>query len=173
MIRTATGGSPRIEPLTAADAEPLAALAAAIWRDHYPAIITTAQIDYMLRQRYDPAVIRAELEREDLWWDKLLVGEELCAFSSYLLTGTAGEMKIDKLYVRTCCQRRGFGGLLLAHAAEVAIAQGCKRLMLAVNKNNGSAIAAYAKHGFRVAEAVVKDIGGGFVMDDYIMVRAL
>jgi ribosomal protein S18 acetylase RimI-like enzyme len=60
---------------------------------------------------------------------------------------------------------------MIAHAAEVARARGCRRLVLAVNKNNRSAIAAYLKHGFHVADAVVKDIGGGFVMDDYILVK--
>jgi ribosomal protein S18 acetylase RimI-like enzyme len=45
--------------------------------------------------------------------------------------------------------------------------------VLAVNKSNRSAISAYLKHGFRVGDAVVKDIGGGFVMDDYIMVKPL
>jgi hypothetical protein len=42
-----------------------------------------------------------------------------------------------------------------------------------VNKRNASAIAAYRKHGFDVRESVVKDIGGGFVMDDYIMEKRL
>jgi len=51
----------------------------------------------------------------------------------------------------------------------VAREKGCGRLVLAVNKNNRAAIDAYLKHGFRVADAVVKDIGAGFVMDDYIM----
>ena len=41
--------------------------------------------------------------------------------------------------------------------------------MLTVNKHNRNAIAAYGKYGFRVAESVVKDIGSGFVMDDYVM----
>jgi len=36
---------------------------------------------------------------------------------------------------------------------------------------NRKAIGAYLKHGFHVADAVVKDIGGGYVMDDYIMVK--
>jgi ribosomal protein S18 acetylase RimI-like enzyme len=45
--------------------------------------------------------------------------------------------------------------------------------VLAVNKHNAQAIAAYRKNGFRVADAVVKDIGGGFVMDDYIMELAV
>ena len=163
----------RIAPLAADDVERVAALAAEIWYDHYLGIITAAQIEYMLKQRYDPALVRAELARDDVWWDKLLAGEDLSAFSSYLLTGAPGEMKIDKLYVRTRCQRWGYGGLLVEQAAAVARARGCDRLTLAVNKNNRQAIAAYLKHGFQVAEAVVKDIGGGFVMDDYIMVRPL
>ena len=33
------------------------------------------------------------------------------------------------------------------------------------------AIAAYRKHGFEVRDSIVKAIGGGFVMDDYIMAR--
>ncbi len=159
----------RIERLAADDVEPLGALAREIWYDHYLGIITAAQIEFMLAQRYDPALVRAELTRGDVWWDKLVAGGEMTAFSSYLLTGEPGEMKLDKLYVRSRCQRRGYGGMLIAHAAEVARQQGCTRLTLAVNKNNHSAIGAYLKHGFRIASAVVKDIGGGFVMDDYIM----
>ena len=59
---------------------------------------------------------------------------------------------------------------MIDRACGVARSRNCNRLMLAVNKNNRSAIDAYLKHGFSIADAVVKDIGGGFVMDDYIMV---
>jgi ribosomal protein S18 acetylase RimI-like enzyme len=61
--------------------------------------------------------------------------------------------------------------MMITRAGEVARSRGCSRLVLAVNKRNRSAIAAYLKHGFRIANAVTKDIGGGFVMDDYIMVK--
>lgn len=162
-------GKVRIEPLAGDDVERMAALAREIWYDHYPAIISTAQIEYMLQQRYDPALVRAELARRDIWWDKLVVEGELCAFSSYLLPAEPGTMKLDKLYVRTRHQRRGYGAMLIARAQAVAQRQGCGRLVLAVNKNNATAIAAYLKHGFQIADAVVKDIGGGFIMDDYIM----
>ena len=60
---------------------------------------------------------------------------------------------------------------MIARACEVARSRGCNRLVLAVNKNNRSAIDAYLKHGFHIADVAVKDIGGGFVMDDYIMIR--
>ena len=159
----------RIERLTAADVEPLYVLAREIWYAHYPAIVSTAQIEYMLEQRYNAAVVQAELRRDDLWWDKLLVNDVMAGFGSYFLTGAPGEMKLDKLYVHPRHQRHGFGGRMIAQACEIARARGCNRLTLAVNKNNQSAVNAYLKHGFRIADAVVKDIGQGFVMDDFIM----
>ena len=45
--------------------------------------------------------------------------------------------------------------------------------MLSVNKHNTRAIAAYRRNGFVIAESVVTDIGGGFVMDDYVMAKNL
>ena len=159
----------RIAALTAADVDRLCALAGEIWRAHYPAIISAAQIEYMLQERYTPTVLREELKRGDLWWDQLLVNDWMAGFSSYFMTRNAGEVKIDKLYVHPGHQRKGYGGMLLDHAVTIARAYGCETLVLAVNKHNRNAIAAYEKHGFEVVESVVKDIGGGFVMDDYVM----
>ena len=161
-----------VRPLAASDVEAVGVLACEIWRAHYPAIISAAQIEYMLDERYAPSVLRAELERPGLWWDLLLVGAAYKAFSSYFLTERAGEMKLDKLYVHPDSQRLGYGGRLIERACERARSHGCSRLVLAVNKRNATAIAAYRKHNFEIEASVVKDIGGGFVMDDYIMVRA-
>jgi ribosomal protein S18 acetylase RimI-like enzyme len=153
------------------DAAAISALAREIWYAHYSAIINRAQIEYMLAQRYDPEIIRAELARGDAWWDKLLVNGEVKGFASYFMTGNTGEMKLDKLYVHHDHQRKGCGGMLLDRVLGIAGAYGCTTLLLAVNKHNLTAIAAYRKYGFRIAESVVKDIGGGFVMDDYLMVK--
>lgn len=169
MILSQERNEARIEPVTEADLETLAALAREIWYAHYPAIIGSAQIEYMLQQRYDAGVMRAELRQAGLWWDQLLLDGVMAGFASYFLTGVAGEMKLDKLYVHPRHQRRGYGGLMIERACDRARERGCDRLALAVNKNNRDAIDAYLKHGFRIADAVVKDIGGGFAMDDYIM----
>lgn len=160
-----------IASVEAGDVERLAGLAREIWYAHYSAIISAAQIEYMLGQRYHSDVVLAELRSDGMWWDKLIVAGQMAGFASYFLTGVPGEMKLDKLYVHPRLQRRGYGGMMIARAGDVARSNGCSRLVLAVNRNNRSAIAAYLKHGFRVADAVVKDIGGGFVMDDYIMVK--
>ena len=158
-----------LEPLADRNVEALCALATSIWRRHYPPIIGSAQTDYMLEQRYTPDTIRAELRRDDVWWDVLAEGGRMVAFASSL--GLEGEMKLDKLYVDFDRQRRGFGGMLIAHVCARAQHLGYRTVTLAVNKRNEHAIAAYRKHGFTIRDAAVTNIGGGFVMDDYIMVR--
>jgi ribosomal protein S18 acetylase RimI-like enzyme len=161
----------RIAPVAVADIERLVILAGDIWRRHYADIISAAQIEYMLKQRYNPQVVREELQRGDLWWDQLLVDNEMTGFASYFLTGNAGEMKLDKLYVHHDHQRKGYAGMLLDRAVTIGRAYGCETLVLAVNKHNRNAIAVYEKYGFRIADSVMKDIGGGFVMDDFVMMK--
>ena len=162
-----------IRPLGDAEIPALCALARDIWRAHYPGVISVAQIEYMLAERYDEAVIRAELVRSDLWWDVLLLDGQMTGYTSYFLTDTPSVMKIDKLYLHANAQRRGYGGKLIAHVAAFALARGCKRLTLAVNRHNATAIAAYHRHGFQIAETSVREIGGGFLMDDYIMTKCV
>jgi len=162
-----------IAPVAARDIERLRALAAEIWRRHYSSIISAAQIEYMLNQRYDAQLIRAELERPGLWWDKLVVMGEMIGYASYFLTGNAGEMKLDKLYVHPDHQRKGYAGMFLDHIVGVAHNLGCTSLSLTVNRKNASAIAAYHKHGFRIAGPLVTDIGEGYVMDDHLMIKDL
>ena len=157
-----------IAPLAEDDADAVCALAREVWRHHYPPIIGSAQTEYMLAQRYRPELVRDELAR-GIWWDVLSEEGALLAFASSLPWEPRGTIKLDKLYVHPGHQRLGYGGALLEHTCERAARFGYSRVILAVNKRNVNAINAYLKHGFRIAEAVVKDIGCGFVMDDYIM----
>lgn len=162
-----------VAPLADGDVETVAALAREIWRAHYPGIISVAQIEYMLAARYEPQVIRAELARPDVWWYKLVQEQRIVAYAALQPEPGGVALKIDKLYVHPQWQRCGCGSRLIAQAAATARVQGCSELVLAVNRNNAPAIAAYRKYGFTVRDAVVKDIGGGFVMDDYIMAKAI
>ena len=50
---------------------------------------------------------------------------------------------------------------------------GVNRLVLRVNRQTQNAIDAYLKHGFTVATVVVEDISGGYVMDNYVMVKEI
>lgn len=162
-----------ITPLAAADIDAVATLARRVWQATYATIISQQQIDYMLGERYASARMRAEIAAPDVCWDVARVDGEIVAFASTLLGAKSGEMKLDKLYVDPQRQRAGIGGALIAHVAARAREHGCATLILAVNKNNERAIAAYRKHGFAVRESVRVDIGHGFVMDDFIMALTL
>jgi GNAT superfamily N-acetyltransferase len=157
----------RIRPLAENDVEELARLASEIWHNHYPAIISLDQIDYMLAQRYAPDLIRAQLnDPEHGWW----VAEEngnLTAFAHVTLMPDHG--KLDKLYVHPDHQHQGLGAALLKEASNWARHSGRNRLVLQVNRHNALALNAYRKYGFSITESRVCDIGGGYVMDDHFL----
>ena len=58
-------------------------------------------------------------------------------------------------------------------AEKLAEEHGKTSLMLHVNKYNASSIAVYGKRGFEKRCDLVTDIGEGYVMDDYVMVKKL
>ena len=149
----------------------IAELARVVWRAHYPGIISSEQIEYMLGRMYDHAVMRDEM-KTGIAYDCLWAKAALIAFASYGPINQS-EMKLYKLYVHPERQRHGCGTQLLHHVEDIARGRGFKALCLTVNKANEKAIAAYQKNGFTVRESVVVDIGGGFVMNDYVMAKAL
>ena len=149
----------------------ISALAGVIWRACYPGIITTEQIDYMLARMYALDVLRNEISSQDIRYDQLLVDDKLAGFASYGPASEPGVMKLHKLYLLPEMHGRGLGSRLLQHVERKVRAGAGRRLILSVNKRNTKAITAYRRNGFVIAESVITDIGGGFVMDDYIMAK--
>lgn len=155
------------------DLDAVAELARVIWRKHYPGIITPEQIEYMLERGYARAALQRFVTESGAGLDLARIDDQLAGFSAYHRGEDPDELKLDKLYVHQAFHRRGVGHRLIEAAAAAARAQHRAMLVLNVNKNNDRAISAYVRNGFVVREAVVVDIGGGFVMDDYIMARRL
>lgn len=160
-----------IGPLRLEEVDAVVELAGRIWRAHYPGIISPAQIEYMLAQRYRPVLFRQFIARGDIWL-AARAGTEIVGFAHGHPLGD-GDYKLDKLYIQTELQRHGVGGALIRTLAERAAGQGYTRLVLRVNRQNQQAIDAYLKHGFKVATIYLEDIGDGHVMDDYVMTKEL
>jgi diamine N-acetyltransferase len=155
-------------PATAADIPVLQRLAHEIWHEHYPAIISVAQIDYMLERMYATEVIESELAAGTRWTLVHLDGEPV-GFVSYTNDRASGVCKMHKLYVQVKHHGQGLGRAGLAHVMEAAGEAGAREVSLFVNKRNSKAIRAYERAGFTVAEAVVSQFGQGYVMDDFRM----
>ena len=58
---------------------------------------------------------------------------------------------------------------MFAFILDQAQKQKLKTVRLTVNKNNTASVEKYLKMGFSITNSVVKNIGKGFYMDDYVM----
>jgi GNAT superfamily N-acetyltransferase len=142
-----------------------------VWQATYPALISQAQIDFMLADRYAAERIHAQLDDPRHAWWVAQHNQTLAGFAHASLDGM--DCKLDKLYVHPDSPRQGIGRALLATVQDWARAQHARRLWLQVNRGNTQAVAAYQKQGFRILESRIFDIGHGFVMDDHVMERTL
>jgi len=160
-------------PVAEPDFAVLRELAATIWRRHYAGIVPAAQIDFMLAGRFGDESLRTQIEAPDRWLELLRVAGEPVGYCGSELAGdddTHGRaLKIGQLYVHETHRGAGLGSHMLAHLEARARAFGRSTLRLQVNKRNTTAIAFYRGRGFAIVRAAVFDIGGGFVMDDYVM----
>jgi len=72
-----------------------------------------------------------------------------------------GDFYIQMVAIYSQYRGRGHSKSLLAHAQELAIAQGCRRLVLDVDSRNTVAISAYRKVGFDVIDESKKRTDDG------------
>ena len=154
------------------DIDTVAALAREIWNQHFTPIIGQKQVDYMLDKFQSVPAITRQI-RKDGYTYYLIVDEDE-SVGYYALVGDDednGSMQLSKIYLKRSYRGRGLGRAILAFIEGECAARGIRKLWLTVNKDNADSIAFYLDVGFVIAEPIVTDIGGGFVMDDYRMVK--
>ncbi|MDA8412367.1 MAG: GNAT family N-acetyltransferase [Desulfobacteraceae bacterium] len=161
-----------ITRLTESGINTLIPLAHRIWHAHYPGMITTEQIDYMLERGYTRQVILDEMNHQGVIWLAIRHGDSMIGFAS-LGPYAPNTMKLHKLYLLPDYHGMGIGARALTEVERIARDNAATKLVLNVNRHNTKAIHAYERAGWKISETVVVDIGNGFVMDDYIMTKQL
>jgi len=156
-----------------ADLASVAAVAHETWRQHYPGILSEAQIDYMLGRGYAREALAPFVVEPRSGIALAERGGELLGFAAWQPADAADAQKLDKLYVRPGHHGEGIGSALVDHVADIARAEGCARLVLNVNRRNVASIRWYERRGFVVRERGDFPIGNGFVMEDFIMEKPL
>ena len=168
-----------LAPVTEPEFPVLRELADTIWRQHYAGIISAAQIDYMLAGRFSDEALREHVRAADRWLELLRVSGTPVGYCGYELASIDGEeraaadMKLGQLYVLESHRGMGLGRFMLGHIEGRARELGRRLLWLQVNKRNTGAIGFYRAAGFEVIRDAVFEIGGGFVMDDYVMANGV
>ncbi|MFO7582089.1 GNAT family N-acetyltransferase [Guyparkeria sp.] len=156
----------RLEPVVESRLPLVAALAESIWWKCYPPIIGAEQVHYMLGRGYSLPSLRRQA-RAGARFLLLRAGPHSIGFLAWQPAN--GEAFLDKLYLEPDYHGLGLGRMMLAAVAHAATVAGLDAVSLRVNRDNRSAIRAYRRAGFEVVAEDVKRIGGGFVMDDYLM----
>ena len=83
------------------------------------------------------------------------------------------KMILSKIYTKRSKRGKGLGKSMLDYAESKCVSEKFPSILLTVNKFNDGPISWYKRHGFFVVDEVIKDIGGGFFMDDYIMEKTV
>ena len=142
-------------------------LAAEIWKEHYTPIIGAGQVDYMINSFQSVEAITRQIDAGELVYFLLYSDRQPAGYFAVQIRPE--EVFLSKLYVRGAMRRHGIARQALKFIRGIAADNCLKRITLTVNKNNDLALKSYEKIGFVRQKAVVTDIGGGYVMDDYIL----
>lgn len=150
---------------TTADVSLIRQLAEKIWWDHYPSIISDAQIAFMLEKMYHESVLLAQMEEAgQVFWLAEHRGQ-VFGFVSLNETGP-GDFFIHKFYLDN--RERGLGtgvfGLLLEQYPAL------NTLRLRVNRCNYKSINFYYKMGFKIEFCIDTPFGEDYVLDDFQMI---
>lgn len=153
----------------------VAALAHDIWYEYYVPLIGRPQVDYMVAKFQNAQALQTQI---DQGYEYFLVqqsdaSEKWADIGYVAVQEQPGRvMFLSKFYLHHGARGSGTGRRCMELIEGLARRRGLSSLWLTVNKGN-SAVKAYERLGFRIAAELVMDIGGGFVMDDYRMEKAL
>lgn len=147
-------------------------LAEEIWREHYTPIIGKAQVDYMLEKFQSERQVAAQIQDGYLYY-LVKDGQNDVGYFCVQLQKPEGILFLSKFYIKAKERGKGYGKKAQNFIEELARQRSLSKIMLTVNKHNKDSIQIYQNMGYKIAKAIVTDIGGGFVMDDYRMEKVL
>lgn len=159
---------------TASEIAVIAALAREIWYEHYVALIGRAQVDYMVEKFQSVPAVLEQVAQGYLYFtiEQDMTGtggaEGAGPMGYFAVLPQQDRLFISKLYLQRSARGNGAGRRTLEFIERMAAGLALDYLALTVNKGN-PAVTAYQRWGFKVVAAIVTDIGGGFVMDDFRM----
>lgn len=142
-------------------------LAREIWQATYVENLGQEQVDYMLELFYSNDAMRKSMGRGHNFYIIAFEGKQI----GYLdLEQKSDHLFIHKFYIDTRIQKKGLGTDVMKEIMSELAAEG-EKLKLHVNRRNFKAVNFYFKNGFVIESLGDFDIGGGYFMRDFVMVR--
>ena len=139
-----------------------------IWPVAYGAILSKAQLDYMINRFYTENALFQLMDKGHVFYLAQDENDNFVGFLSFEIKSAPHKTKIHKIYVLPETQGTGLGRQFFELVKHKAQENNQKAIILNVNKYN-SALHFYTKLGFSIVNEEVIDIGEGYLMDDYVM----
>ncbi len=152
--------------VNSADADIVAAIAREVWNEHYSAILTREQIEYMLEKFQSAGAILRQIEEQRYGYFLLASPRP---FGYFAIKEESGSLFLSKFYILKEFRGKGCASAGFDFMEEFAAGRGLSKIWLTVNRENAESISVYRHKGYEIVREQVADIGNGFVMDDYIM----
>ena len=145
-------------------------LAQEIWEEHYTPIIGREQVAYML-DKFQSLNAMIDQIKDGYQYFAIEKDEQLIG---YLAVQPRNEqLFLSKIYLHQSVRGKGYGKKAIDFVGNMAQQLSLTSVGLTVNKYNKDTIEAYERCGFIKGEAVVFDIGAGYIMDDYRMEKPI
>jgi GNAT superfamily N-acetyltransferase len=150
----------------------LSILAREIWPITFQEILSPEQIEYMLDWMYNPKTLMDQMKQGHQFYF-LKDGNVKIGFVGIEKNyPEAGLLRIHKLYLKPVYQGKGIGKYMLDKIEEIARKKNMNGLHLNVNRFN-DAYKFYKHCGFKTLKEEDIDIGNGFLMEDFNMLKKL
>ncbi|XOV93575.1 MAG: GNAT family N-acetyltransferase [Bacteroidota bacterium] len=145
-------------------------LAKTIWTEYFTPMIGEKQVSYMLEKMQSFGAMKQQVTDG---YHYFLIQNKIESIGYICVKPGDNGLFLSKLYLLNQERGKGTGRQALGFIEKKAREFGKRKIWLTVNKGNHGTIEAYKKWGFKIVDSPVTDIGGGFVMDDYKMEKAV
>lgn len=152
----------------------LCRIAERVWHLTYDELLPAGQVDYMVDKFQSDHAVKEQMARQGYRYYLVRCAGEAAGYVGFAPRYEGREeMFLSKVYLLP--EYRGRGGVRAAFALVEGQAreEGLPAIRLTVNKGNRHAVEVYRHYGFEIVDKVESDIGQGYVMDDFIMVKQL
>jgi diamine N-acetyltransferase len=149
-------------------------IAGQTWPVAYGDILSPAQMQYMLNLFYSEASLQEQMLQKQHKFIIILDNDAAAGFASYSPKSNEEPTvyRLHKIYIHPGQQGRGTGKFLLDYIISDIKSNNATALELNVNRNN-KAQHFYQKYGFEIIKEEDIDIGSGYFMNDYVMMKGL
>lgn len=145
----------------------IADLAKVIWNEHFTPIIGKDQVDYMVEKFQSYPALKEQIS-EGYEYYQIFSGGEFCGYTG-IRPEEDNRLFLSKLYLKRESRGHHLATGAFSFLKEICRERGYSAIWLTCNKHNDNSLGVYRHFGFEIIDTQEADIGGGFIMDDYIM----